>query len=394
MKDKRKWALGILVTVLTGVLVAAVFNWSINRPVLQPPDTQPLPLAEFQVVLRNESRSYHKLAFSPDGTILAAAGSSSDIDLWDVATLRLFKTLSRHERSVASLAFSPDGLTLASGGEDYRVILWSVKENWDYRDLLHPASQAIGYHVYYTGHVGTPWIGQLALAFNPLGNVLFSNSYLPTRRNEKGEIVLTGQITASSVAHGSDHRLLVAAQGVRYHAISLIPNRNLVAASSSAGIELWDTGSNGHLRTLAGHTGDVYALSLSPNQAWLASGDRGGHLRLWSTVDWSPVWQSRDGPIWSLAFHPTSAILAASEFRDVPVYGAMYRVAVVSLYAVATGRRLETLEPRDEQRSRELTDIAFSPKGDLLVACSSDTVGITVWRVNENRADPATQPAK
>ena len=66
------------------------------------------------------------LAFSPDGKILACAGSNGAIALLDMSTLQVKKSFSGHATSVNSVAFSSDGQILASGSEDGTVLIWEL----------------------------------------------------------------------------------------------------------------------------------------------------------------------------------------------------------------------------------------------------------------------------
>jgi len=68
-----------------------------------------------------------QVAFSPDGTLLAAASGDGMIRIWDVESGLLAATLAGHSKAATSLAFSPDGRWLASGGLDGKVVLWGVK---------------------------------------------------------------------------------------------------------------------------------------------------------------------------------------------------------------------------------------------------------------------------
>jgi len=74
--------------------------------------------------------SLTSLAFSPDGSILAAGsgiGESPLIKSWDVASGAETKPLKGHRSHVNSLVFWPDGSRLASGSVDQTIRIWDVK---------------------------------------------------------------------------------------------------------------------------------------------------------------------------------------------------------------------------------------------------------------------------
>jgi WD40 repeat protein len=83
------------------------------------------------------------LAFSPDGTILAAG--DEQVHLWRVADGALVRTLPPPSEAelVFSLAFSPDGTTLAAGSGDNAVRLWRVTDGVLLYALV--AHEAAGY---------------------------------------------------------------------------------------------------------------------------------------------------------------------------------------------------------------------------------------------------------
>jgi WD40 repeat protein len=66
------------------------------------------------------------MAFSANGTTLAAACSDGIIRLWDVSSGDLRLTLSGHTETVTRLAFAADGRTLASLGNDNVLNLWHL----------------------------------------------------------------------------------------------------------------------------------------------------------------------------------------------------------------------------------------------------------------------------
>jgi WD40 repeat protein len=66
------------------------------------------------------------VAFSADGKLLASAGASKDVQLWDFGSGKELKPFKGHTRWVRFCAFSPDGRMLASAGLDNVVRVWDV----------------------------------------------------------------------------------------------------------------------------------------------------------------------------------------------------------------------------------------------------------------------------
>ena len=66
----------------------------------------------------------YKVAFSPDGALLATASGDGTARLWDIATGRAIRTLACHADGVYKVAFSPDGTLLATLSYDKTARLW------------------------------------------------------------------------------------------------------------------------------------------------------------------------------------------------------------------------------------------------------------------------------
>jgi hypothetical protein len=101
------------------------------------------------------------LAFSPDGTVLAASSSTGLVTLWDVATGRERSRL-RLARALSSVAFAPDGRRVVAGGTEGAALHFGALAD----------NRSLGMRVVFLppGGTPTPWLGGArAIAFRPDG---------------------------------------------------------------------------------------------------------------------------------------------------------------------------------------------------------------------------------
>ncbi|NES72908.1 MAG: WD40 repeat domain-containing protein [Okeania sp. SIO2D1] len=75
----------------------------------------------------NNNRGIEAIAFSEDGqTIAHAMKGESKISVWDVETWKVRYTLEKHSQAIKAIAISPDGKILASSSEDGNINLWDL----------------------------------------------------------------------------------------------------------------------------------------------------------------------------------------------------------------------------------------------------------------------------
>ena len=99
-------------------------------------------------ILKGHKNQVSKVAFSPDGSLLASCDRGGVIRLWTVATGKKLRTLPEKIKAdrIMDIAFSPDGALLASSGmyrsEKWTTInsmikLWSIPDGKQLRVLFN-----------------------------------------------------------------------------------------------------------------------------------------------------------------------------------------------------------------------------------------------------------------
>ena len=69
----------------------------------------------------------HDVAYSPDGTRIATAGSDGTARIFDAGTSKELVSLVGHNAVVDAVAFSPNGAQVATAGFDGTARIWDAQ---------------------------------------------------------------------------------------------------------------------------------------------------------------------------------------------------------------------------------------------------------------------------
>ena len=260
-----------------------------------------------------------QIAYSPDGSRLAVAGS---VGIWlfdgrDGTELGLF---TGHLYGAISLAYSQNGATLASGGGG-KIRLWDARTG--------ELKKTIGDYRH----------GPSSLAISPDGNTIAGGAWQDLRLWD----VRTGQLKHTLKGHKS-----------QIDSVAFTWDGGTLVSGGERVIRLWDVRTGEALRTLEGHRGTVHSVVFSPDGRTLASGAYGQTIRLWDAHTWvhKRTLEGHSGNVHSVAFSPDGDTLASASW------------GAIRLWDVATGE----LERSLEGHTGWVWSVAFSTDGDTLAS--------------------------
>jgi len=226
-------------------------------PTPVPPSPTPLPpainvetisgLSKFMSFADGEL--VRSLAFSPDGTALAAAvgDEAGTIRLFEVAYGLPLRTLDGHESIVWGLAFSPDGRFLASASRDFTAKIWDWQSGTLVQSLAFPNEVT-------------------AVAFSPDSRTLAVGGV--------DEFPGTGLQDATIWTYAVDswEPGLEFAEFWNIPDIAFTPDGGLVVGGGiSRNVRVWQA-SDGAQRFVLYHAGQVSSIAISPDGSTVATG--------------------------------------------------------------------------------------------------------------------------
>jgi WD40 repeat protein len=394
------------------------------------------------------------VAFSPDGTMLAAAiGDELDeIHLFAVEarSWRFLRSFATRHGDVHAVAFVAGDL-VTSGGEDGHVRLWDVGDGADPREI---EDEPVGAPVRGLAYESTSRLLAVA-AGGPLLWTLTGGGRL-----EPGPALPdAGRVGTRTVALSADGRSLAAAAGATISvwqtsaaappkelvasgpvlSLAFADDATLVSGGEDDNVTVWDVARGEAYGPPRAHEGDVFDVAVGPNRLIASAGDD-SYVKLWpldgrgalaTTVGGLPT-----DSVWDLAVGSGAQVAVANEWdgttlwelhrpsdstskprrlatigADGGSYAVAYHGTVLAasdggrfvLWETETGPdcptaprrpcRLGSVAARDSH-DEDIAALAFSPAGELLAAID-DAGQVSLWDTSapKNLRRLSVQPA-
>lgn len=251
-----------------------------------------------RMILRGHARPVISVAFSPDSQIIASASSDSVAMLWDAETGSEICTLPRP--SGERVAFSPNGSLLACGMMNGMIRIFEVASRQLIQEMQSHCYRVLS--LAFLAHddrlVCSGWgnyfeVFDLDSPETPMklqGHDLFA--YATTCRTPRGLIASGGLDCTVRIWQGNTGNPLSILQGHRdaVDSVAFSQHARRIASGGRDGtVRVWDAAANTQVLTLDAQAGNVLSVTFDPNHRHIASAQEDGKIRVWTAATQTQV---------------------------------------------------------------------------------------------------------
>ena len=304
------------------------------------------------------------LIWSPDGRQLACGDTQGIIHLWEIPqtgdeSAICVQTLTGHTKEVVGLAFAPDGQTLASASWDGTVKLWDVNMG----KLRHTL----------TGHKDRV----SRLAWSPDGRTLASGG-----RDSDASIWLW------DVEQAQYQTVLLGHRGVIRGLGFTSDSSRLLSGTGDGTVRLWEVASGQCIRIAESNKFNPVSLDWSPDGTQLVSGNSDSLIAIFALTGYQPTGYQPNR--W---LHGNFSFLAEVRWSpDGRWIAASERNNAIRLWNAQTGEFIYLFELEQSTRISYASYALEWSSDSRWLATATGTFGVIIWDVIERRQRWPTRP--
>ena len=216
-----------------------------------------------------------RLAYSPDGELLATASRDNSIGIWETKSFSNVALLKGHSGIVNCVDFAPNGRQLLSASQDYTVVIWNVSDLVQSNRRNVPVPQPG--QVELTNNVGIACDENRVFEFDPLTGQELSvlhdgeSDVLSIDANASGMLAV-GEGTSIFV-YKNRERIAMLSASDSISSLALAENGMAIAYGCANGrVGVGDLSSETVIESASRHVGAVNHISISPDSKCIASG--------------------------------------------------------------------------------------------------------------------------
>jgi len=272
------------------------------------------------------------VAWSPDGSTIAAASVAGPVTLFDVSTGLTKHSLRGHGFGTTAVSWRADGKKLATAGQDGKVRLWNVEDGQEIAAL----------------DGGTAWVEHIA--WGPTGDFLVSAAGKKLRLwNPDGSLAKAYTDSLSTIS-----------------AVGWSSRGKEFVAAGYGGVTFFRPDAPGPVNQFAWKS-SILALAWSPDSNMLAGGCQDGSVHFWYVKSGEDLQMAGyPSKVKTLSWDPTSRYLATGGGEIVVVWD-------------CTGDGPAGSTPLSfELHTKPLSGVAFQHRGPLLASAAADGK-IALW---------------
>jgi WD40 repeat protein len=329
------------------------------------------------------------VAITSDGKLAVSVSNFDDkiLEVWNLQTDKLLRTLEGHDRMVTSVAITPDGKLAVSGSYGKTLKVWNLHtgacvktlEGGGYGDPIHAVALASD--------------GKIAVSAGGYHDAMPDEE--PCDYTVKVWNLRTGKCLKTLEGHNDV-----------VNAVALTSDSKIaVSASSDKTLKVWDLHMGACLKTLEGHSKEVTSVAITPNDKLVVSASDDKTLKILSlrTGECIKTLEGHGKSVNAVVLTPDNKIaVSASDDKTLKVWDLrtgnclktfeghsdpVKAVALISDGKIAVSVSETTLKfwnlhkdacLKTERHSKSVNAVVLAPDGKIAVSASSDTT-LKVW---------------